>query len=104
MSQPKLFTPIKIGDITLQHRIVMAPLTRSRADKHHVPLPLMAEYYAQRACVPGTLLISEATPIAGQAGGYEHIPGIWNDAQIAGWKRVRASHGFYVFFHMPHCS
>jgi NADPH2 dehydrogenase len=46
------------------------------------------EYYAQRASFPGTLLVSEATPIAPQAGGYSNIPGIWNDKQIAGWKKV----------------
>lgn len=66
----------------------MAPLTRERADADHIPVPLAAEYYAQRASLPGTLIISEATFIAPQAGGYSHVPGIWNDAQIAGWQRV----------------
>ena len=89
MSQQKLFTPVKVGDVTLQHRVVMAPLTRFRATKAHVPTPLMAEYYAQRASTPGTLIIAEATPISPQAGGYRHIPGIWNDEQVAGWKLVR---------------
>lgn len=102
MSQPKLFTPVKIGDITLQHRVVMAPLTRDRADINHVPSPLMAEYYAQRACAPGTLLISEATFIAAQAGGYPHVPGIWNEAQIAGWKRVRYSHDLRIYLSHSH--
>lgn len=89
MSLPKLFTPFKLGGITLQHRVVLAPLTRNRADIHHVPTPMMAEYYAQRASTPGTLLITEATVIAPQAGGYKHVPGIWNEAQVAAWKRVR---------------
>lgn len=86
--QPKLFTPIKVGDSTLQHRIVMAPLTRFRATKDHTPTPLMAEYYAQRASTPGTLLVTEATFISPWAGGYPNVPGIWSDEQVAGWKQV----------------
>jgi NADPH2 dehydrogenase len=91
VTTPKLFTPAKVGDVTLQHHIVMAPLTRFRATKEHVPTDLMVEYYAQRASTPGTLIISEATFIAPQAGGYAHVPGIWNDEQIAAWKRVSSS-------------
>ncbi|ESZ94379.1 NADPH dehydrogenase [Sclerotinia borealis F-4128] len=83
-----LFTPLKVGAAELQHRIAMAPLTRFRADDSHVPLPFVAEYYAQRASVPGTLLVSEATFIAPQAAGYANPPGIWNQDQIAGWKKV----------------
>ena len=90
MSQPALFAPAEIGDLRLAHRVVMAPLTRFRADDAHVPhADLVAAYYAQRACVSGTLLISEATFIAPQAGGYAHAPGIWSEAQIAAWKKVR---------------
>ncbi|EKM53294.1 uncharacterized protein PHACADRAFT_98495 [Phanerochaete carnosa HHB-10118-sp] len=103
MSQPKLFTPIKVGDATLQHRVVMAPLTRVRATKAHVPTPLMAEYYAQRASTPGTLIVSEGTFIAPQAGGHRHVPGIWNDEQVAGWKRVTdAVHaqGSYIYMQL----
>ena len=88
MSQQELFTPIKVGDVTLQHRVVMAPLTRRRATKEHVPTPLLAEYYAQRASTPGTLLISEGTFISPQAGGDVHIPGIWSNDQVAEWRRV----------------
>ena len=69
----------------------MAPLTRFRADDKHVPHPYVAEYYAQRACVPGTLIITEATFIAPQAGGYGNAPGIWSKEQIAGWKRVTSA-------------
>jgi NADPH2 dehydrogenase len=87
----KLFQPIKVGDIHLQHRAILAPLTRNRADDQHVPLPHVAEYYGQRASTPGTLLISEATLIAQRAGGLSNVPGIWSDAQIASWKRVSAS-------------
>ncbi|TAQ91364.1 hypothetical protein B7494_g280 [Chlorociboria aeruginascens] len=84
----KLFTPLKVGANTLQHRVVMAPLTRHRADDDHVPLPMVAEYYSQRASVRGTLLISEATLISPRAGGYENVPGIWSAAQIQSWKKV----------------
>ena len=66
----------------------MAPLTRFRADDNHVPSPLAVEYYSQRAGAAGTLIVSEATFIAGKAGGYGNVPGIWNDEQIAGWKKV----------------
>lgn len=67
----------------------MAPLTRYRADCEHVPTDLMVEYFSQRGSTPGTLLLTDATPIAAKAGGYEFIPGIYTDAQIAGWKKVR---------------
>ncbi|KAH8109473.1 FMN-linked oxidoreductase [Phellopilus nigrolimitatus] len=83
-----LFSPLKVGNVTLQHRVAMAPLTRFRADDAHVPTDLMVEHYAQRASVPGTLLISEGTFIAQKAGGYENVPGIWNDAQVRAWKKV----------------
>jgi len=84
----KLFTPLQVGDLTLAHRVVMAPLTRFRADDNHVHTDLAVEYYGQRAEVPGTLLITEATFIAPEAGGFDHIPGIWSDDQIAAWKKV----------------
>ncbi|PMD41767.1 NADPH dehydrogenase [Hyaloscypha variabilis F] len=86
-----LFKPLKLGNIQLQNRVVMAPLTRFRADDEHVPLPFVPEYYAQRGSVPGTLLISEATFIAPRAGGYGNAPGIWSDAQIASWKNVTSA-------------
>ncbi|KAL4911441.1 hypothetical protein BDW74DRAFT_184776 [Aspergillus multicolor] len=87
-SQSPLFTPLRIGNATLSHRVVMAPLTRLRADANHIPLPMAQTYYEQRASVPGTLLISEATIISPQHGGYPHAPGIWNDAQVAAWKKI----------------
>ena len=83
-----LFQSARVGNMNLAHRIVMAPLTRFRADDAHVPTDLMVDYYAQRASVPGTLLITEATFIAAEAGGYDNIPGIWSDDQIKGWKKV----------------
>ncbi|CAE6507249.1 unnamed protein product [Rhizoctonia solani] len=85
---PKLFSPFKIGDTQLSHRVIMAPLTRYRADKDHVHHDVAVEYYAQRAEIPGTLIISEATFIAPEAGGFDNIPGIWNDKQITAWKKV----------------
>ncbi|KAJ5341020.1 Aldolase-type TIM barrel [Penicillium brevicompactum] len=84
----KLFTPLRVGRVDLSNRIAMAPMTRFRADDNHVPLPFVKEYYAQRASVPGTLLITEATFISARAGGYPNVPGIYNDAQIAAWKEV----------------
>lgn len=74
-----LFTPIQVGPLQVKHRVVLAPLTRYRSTAAHLPhVPLMKEYYSQRGSTPGTLLITEATFIAPQAGGYENVPGIWN--------------------------
>jgi len=87
-SDSTLFEPITVGDLRLSHRIVMAPLTRFRADAQHVHQPVAAEYYSQRASTPGTLLITEATFIDPKASGYANVPGIWNDEQVQGWKRV----------------
>ncbi|KAJ6081707.1 hypothetical protein N7499_006581 [Penicillium canescens] len=84
----KLFTPLHVGRVELSNRIAMAPMTRFRADDNHIPLPFMKDYYAQRASVPGTLLITEATFISPRAGGYPNVPGIYNDAQIAAWKEI----------------
>ncbi|KAL1941968.1 hypothetical protein VTO73DRAFT_6498 [Trametes versicolor] len=88
MSTPALFQPIQIGDAKLSNRVVLAPLTRFRADNAHVPTDLGLEYYKQRSSVPGTLLITEATYITAQAGGMPNAPGIWSDAQIAAWKKI----------------
>ena len=87
-STPALFTPIQVGDIKLAHRVALAPLTRLRADANHVPTDLTVEHYRQRSSVPGTLLVTEATIIAPEAGGMPHAPGIWSDEQIAGWKKA----------------
>ena len=85
----KLFQPIHVGTANLQHRVVLAPMKRSRADERYVPGALELEYYKQRTSVPGTLAITEGTFISLHTGGYTNIPGIWNDEQIAGWKPVR---------------
>ena len=81
-----LFDPIQIGDLTLPNRIVMAPLTRQRADEARVPNALMAKYYAERASAG--LIISEATSVTPQGVGYADTPGIWSQEQVAGWKLV----------------
>lgn len=81
-----LFDPLDLGAIALPNRILMAPLTRGRATRDGVPTPLMAEYYAQRASAG--LIISEATGISREGLGWPNAPGIWNPAQIAGWKTV----------------
>jgi 2,4-dienoyl-CoA reductase-like NADH-dependent reductase (Old Yellow Enzyme family) len=82
-----LFDPITIGAIPLKNRVIMAPLTRSRAvGEGRVPNALMAEYYGQRATAG--LIISEATSVTPQGVGYENTPGIWSDAQVEGWKLV----------------
>lgn len=84
----KLFTPIKVGKAILQQRIAMAPMTRLRNDKHHVPMDIVADHFAQRGSSPGTLLITDATYIAQKAGGYENAPGIYSEDQIRAWKKV----------------
>lgn len=83
-----LFQPAQVGNMYLKHRIVAAPVTRKRVSSDHVPYPIVLEHYAQRASTPGTLIVTEGTLIAHQAGGYAHVPGIWNNEQIARWKEV----------------
>ena len=81
-----LFSPVTLGSINLKNRVVMAPLTRNRAGEGGVPQPLNATYYEQRASAG--LIITEATPVSPMAHGYPGLPGIYADAQIAGWKKV----------------
>lgn len=81
---PTLFTPLTMGAVTVPNRIFMAPLTRCRADANHVPGALAAEYYAQRASAG--LLIAEATMAMENNSAFWMEPGIYSDAQIAGWK------------------
>ncbi|KAI5276614.1 FMN-linked oxidoreductase [Aureobasidium subglaciale] len=84
----KLFQPLQIGKAKLSNRLAMAPLTRFRADDEHVQLPFVKDYYSQRSSVPGTLIITEATPISARAGGYNNVPGIYTAAQIKAWKEI----------------
>jgi len=81
-----LFDPVKVGDLLLPNRVVMAPLTRCRAGADRVPTDLMAEYYAQRASAG--LILSEATAVSPTGVGYPDTPGIWSDAQVEGWKKA----------------
>lgn len=81
-----LFQPLTVGALQLANRLVLAPLTRSRADEGRVPNALMQEYYLQRATAG--LMITEATAITASAVGYADTPGIWSDAQVAGWKKI----------------
>jgi len=83
---PSLFDPIKIGDIPLSNRIVMAPLTRNRAIDGLQPGPLTVEYYRQRATAG--LIISEASQISPMAQGYVDTPGIYSPEQVAAWRQV----------------
>ena len=86
MTFTHLFTPLNIGALTLPNRMLMAPLTRCRADENHVPTALMAEHYSQRASAG--LIIAEATAAMDGCSAFGAEPGIYNDAQVAGWKQV----------------
>ena len=83
---PKLLSPFELGDLQLNNRVVMAPLTRSRAGAERMPNALMAEYYAQRA--GAGLIIAEATTVSTQANGWLHTPGIYTDEQAEAWKQI----------------
>jgi 2,4-dienoyl-CoA reductase-like NADH-dependent reductase (Old Yellow Enzyme family) len=83
---PSLFDPIKLGAIDAPNRILMAPLTRGRATREHVPTELMQAYYAQRAAAG--LIITEATGISREGLGWPYAPGIWNEAQEEAWKPI----------------
>ena len=86
------FDPLRLGAITLANRIVMAPLTRDRAGPGQVPTSLMVEYYRQRASAG--LIVTEASQVCPEGQGYLDTPGIYNAAQVAGWRRVtEAVHG-----------
>jgi len=104
-SEYKLFTPVQIGLVALKHRVVMAPLTRSRSDQPgDIPGDLMLEYYTQRAS-DGGLIISEATTISITGRGWFGAPGLYSDAQVEGWKRiVNAVHakGGFMFSQLWH--
>lgn len=99
----KLFSPLRIGGKTISQRMAMAPMTRLRADQAHRPLPFVKQYYEQRASVPGSLIVTEATVISPRHGGYPNVPGIYNDSQVAAWKEVtEAVHnkGSYIYLQL----
>jgi 2,4-dienoyl-CoA reductase-like NADH-dependent reductase (Old Yellow Enzyme family) len=83
---PTLFDPITLGDLALNNRIIMAPLTRCRADEGRVPSALMVEYYRQRASAG--LILTEATSVTPMGVGYPNTPGIWSAEQVQGWRAV----------------
>lgn len=99
-----LLSPYSLHGLSLRNRVVMAPLTRGRAGRERVPNDLMVEYYTQRASAG--LIISEATTISEQGIGWIDSPGIYNDAQMAGWKKIVAAlraRGTPVFLQLWHC-
>ncbi len=101
---PTLLSPFEMHDLQLRNRIVLAPMTRSRAGKERIANPLMAEYYAQRAAAG--LLITEATTISEQANGWNESPGVYTDAMVDGWRgvvdAVHRANGT-IFLQLWHC-
>jgi len=98
-----LFDPLKLGALELPNRIIMAPLTRCRADAGRVPNAMMAEYYVQRASAG--LILSEATSVSPMGVGYPNTPGIWSNDQVRGWTEVtKAVHaaGGRIFLQLWH--
>jgi len=105
MHHPSLFSPLEIGPYQLEHRVLMAPLTRLRAEKPSLaPRQLNVEYYSQRA-TPGGLIIAEASPVMATGFGNPGVPGIYSDSQVAGWRKVvdgvHAKGGF-IFLQLWH--
>src|SRR5260370_2626576 len=97
------FTPVRVGRYTLPNRLVMAPMTRSRAKLDGTPGELAAEYYAQRAGVG--LIVTEGTQPSDDGQGYLTTPGIYSDAHVAGWKRITSAvrdRGGHLFIQIMH--
>jgi len=104
LEQKDLFLPFETGPLKFKNRIIMAPLTRSRADEDGNPTPMMKEYYSQRA--GAGMIISEATNISKEAVGYMKTPGIWSEEQILGWKIITDEvhqKGGTIFCQLWHC-
>src|SRR5580658_6603920 len=98
-----LFSPITLGDYSLRNRVVMAPMTRSRADAQGVPSPLAVEYYGSRA--DAGLIVTEGTGPSPMGMGYPRTPGIYSPAQIDAWRKVTdAVHarGGRIFLQLMH--
>ena len=83
---PGLFDALRVGDLVLPNRVLMAPLTRARATDARVPTALMRDYYVQRASAG--LILSEATSVTPMGVGYANTPGIWSEAQVEGWRAI----------------
>lgn len=88
LKQTPIFKPLVVGRNRLEHRIAMAPAMRVRALDDHAPSDLVLEYYDQRSKTPGSLLVTEATILDPRFGGYENIPGIYNENHVRSWKKV----------------
>ena len=102
MSSP-LFEPIVIGRCDLQHRVVMAPMTRFRTDTEHGPLPIAKEYYSQRSHTPGTLIVTEGTAVSETLVGLPRWAGCWTESQLQKWKDITTevhSKGCYIFLQL----
>ena len=99
-----LFSSYRLGDLTLNNRMVMAPMTRNRASESGAPTAIMVEYYQQRATAG--LIVSESAPVSQQGVGYPHTPGLFDTEQSTGWSRVvNAVHseGGRIFAQLQHC-
>jgi len=104
MSANDLFSPVTVGELTLKNRIIMAPMTRNRAATGNVPQAMNVEYYRQRASAG--LIITEASQVSEDGVGYPATPGIYNDAQVAGWRKITdAVHaeGGRIFIQLWYC-
>jgi len=98
-----IFLPTELGDLKLQNRFVMSPMTRCRADAEHAPTELVAEYYEQRASAG--LIVSEGIAPSPNGKGYARIPGLWSDAQVAGFSEVTGrvhARGAKIFAQLMH--
>ena len=98
-----LFETFQLGSLTLKNRVVMAPLTRSRATAGHIPTDLMATYYAQRA--EAGLIITEGTSPSINGAGYPRIPGVYTDAQVKAWQKITSAvqeKGAKIFLQIMH--
>lgn len=82
------FKPLKVGSVTLSHRVAHLPTTRFRAADDHTATDLQLKYYADRGAIPGTLLVTEATSSSARTGFYPNIPAIWEDKHVESWKKV----------------
>lgn len=104
-STRKLFSPVRIGPITIGQRVAMAPLTRSRAQQPaDLPGDLMREYYSQRAS-EGGFIVSEGISISATARGWFGAPGLYSDQQVEGWRKITAavrSKGAHIFSQLWH--
>lgn len=88
ISESKIWQPLQVGKVKLAHRVAMAPMTRYRNADDHTPLEMMTKYYADRASVPGTLIVTEATAVEAGTEGEANLPGVGTSAEVAGWKKI----------------